>query len=102
MDSEIIVTKELVFDPSSSDPPEQDEYEYWLYEFRIDSRSYTARRFTDEPQSATIVSTIRDADAEAVADAARIARYLIDVEGVKEVFRYEGKTGIYSQRVEPR
>jgi hypothetical protein len=31
------VTKRHVFEPSS-DPPDQAQYEYWVYEFTVDGR----------------------------------------------------------------
>jgi len=96
-----LLEKRYHFDPSSSDPPGQDEYEYWIYRFAVDSRTYKVRRYTDFPEEAHILSNIRNADEQALADAALIAKYLVDQEGVTEVNRYNTATGIFDRRVVP-
>jgi len=97
----LTVTKRYVFEPSAFDPPDQDQYEYWIYEFQVEGREYVVRRYADEPDQATIVSNVRNADEQALADAAEIARYLIDREGVSAVFRYDTKSGGFGRKVAP-
>jgi len=101
MDERLTVTKRHVFEPSAVDPPDHDQYEYWLYEFQVEGREYAVRRYTDEPDQATILSNVGNADEQALADAADIARYLIDQEGVATVSRYDAKTGVFGRKVEP-
>src|SRR5215204_6916292 len=95
------VTKRHVFEPSAFDPPDQDQYEYWIYEFTLEGREYQVRRYTDQPDVATILSNIRNADQQALADAAEIARHLIENEGVRTIYRYDTKTGGFGRKVEP-
>jgi hypothetical protein len=101
VDERLTVTKRHVFEPSAFDPPDQDQYEYWIYEFQVEGREYVVRRYTDEPDRATILSNVRNADEQALADAVQIARYLIEREGVATVFRYDTKTGVFGRKVEP-
>jgi hypothetical protein len=96
-----LLEKTLHFDPSTSDPPEQDEYEYWMYRFDVDGRIYDVRRYTDFPTEAHFLSTIRNADEQALLDAASIARYLVDHEGVSTVNRHNTATGVFDRRVQP-
>jgi hypothetical protein len=97
----LTVTKQHVFEPSAFDPPEQDQYEYWAYEFNVEGREYAVRRYTEDPHEATILTNVRNADEQALADVAAIARYLIESEDVTTVFRYDTKTGVFSRKVEP-
>jgi hypothetical protein len=96
------VDKEYVFEPSAFDPPEQDQYEYWVYSFDVDGRDYTVRRYCDEPEEAHILSTVRNADAQALGDARTIARFLIEEEGVRRVNRYNTRSGVFDRRVDTR
>ncbi len=95
------VEKQYVFEPSTFDPPEQDQYEFWAYTFEVDGRRYEVRRYCSFPEEATILSTIRNSDDRALADAALIARYLVDEEGVETVNRHNTASGLFDRRVEP-
>jgi hypothetical protein len=95
------VTKQYVFEPSDLDPPGQDQYEYWIYDFTLEDRHYGVRRYTDTPDHATILDRIRNADEQALADASAIERYLVASEGVETVYRYDTKTGVFGRVVEP-
>ena len=95
------VTKEYVFEPSAFDLPDQDQYKYWLYTFNLSERTYSARRYTDQPERATILDTIRGSDAVAQADARAIARYLMDVERVERVDAYNTHSGSFDWRIDP-
>jgi hypothetical protein len=94
--------KEYVFEPSAFDPPEQDQYEYWVYTFEIEGRDYSVRRYCDTPHEAHILSTVRNADEQALGDAAAIARFLLEEEGVRRVHRYNTRTGTFDRLVDTR
>jgi hypothetical protein len=96
-----LVKKEYRFDESSFDPPEQDEYRYWLYTFEVSGRTYFVRRYCDEADEAHILSNVRNDDEQALADAGDVARYLVDLEGVRRVNRYNTATGLFNRPVEP-
>ena len=98
----VTAEKRYVFEPSAFDPPEQDQYEYWEYDVSVEGRPYYVRRYCNEPEQATILDTIRQTDARAQADAAAIARFLVENEGVHDVYRYNTKTGVFDRRVVPR
>ena len=95
------VRRRYVFDPSMFDPPDQDEYAYCIYTFEIEGRVYDVRRYLDDPEEAHILSNVRNADEQALADARLIARHLVDEEGVRVVHRYNTKTGVFDRRVVP-
>jgi len=51
-------TKRHVLEPSAFDRADQDRYDYWIYEFIVDVREYDVRRYTGEPDFATILSNV--------------------------------------------
>ena len=93
----LVVLKEYVHDESSFDPPGQDDYEYFEYELDVDGRVYEARRYCDDDGASIERSEaiVRDEDAE------RIARFLVEREGVGRVTRLSRETGAYTRVVEP-
>jgi hypothetical protein len=92
------VEKRYVFEPALG-PEDQDQYEYWAYSFDVDGRVYDVRRYCDDADEATILSDVRNADEQALADAERIARYLIEHDGVLRVYRYDTRTGVFGRLV---
>jgi hypothetical protein len=93
----MVVLKEYVHDESAFDPPEQDDYEFFEYEIDVDGRVYEARRYCgdDEASVERSEAIVRDEDAE------RIARFLVEHEGVVRVTRLSRETGAYTRVVEP-
>lgn len=92
------VEKRHVFEPAVG-PEGEDRYEYWAYCFDLDGRVYDVRRYCDDADEATILSDVRSADEQALADAERIARYLIEHESVLRVYRYDTRTGVFGRLV---
>ena len=88
-------------DPRAFDPPAQDQDEYWLYTFELSGRTYSVRRYTDEPERAAILDIIRRSDEGALADARAIARYLIETEEVGRVDAYNTSSGVYDWPIDP-
>src|SRR5436309_15574037 len=62
------VEKRRMFEPSTSSPPEQDQYEYWVYSFDRDGRVFEVRRYCDDPDEAMILTNIGDGDEGALQD----------------------------------
>jgi hypothetical protein len=56
---------------------------------------------TDTADGATIFANIWNADEQALADATVTARHLIESGGVRRVFRYDTKTGVFGREVQP-
>jgi hypothetical protein len=95
VEGDMVVLKEYVHDRSAFDPPEEDDYRFFEYEFELGDRVYEARSYVDEDE-ATIGRSegiVRDADAE------RIAQFLIAREAVRRVTRFDRRTGTYSRIV---
>jgi hypothetical protein len=65
----------------------------------MDGRVYDVRRYCDEPDEATILTNIRNADSEALADADRVAAYLLERERVRRVYRYDTRRGLFRRLV---
>jgi hypothetical protein len=76
-------------------------HRYWVYEFEVAGCPYNARRYTDTADGATIFANIWNADEQALADATVTARHLIESGGVRRVFRYGTKTGVFGREVQP-
>lgn len=94
-EDDMVVLKEYVHDQSHSDPPEEDDYRFFEYEFELGDRVREARSYLedDEDMIGPPDAVVRDADAE------RIARFLIAREGVRRVTRFDRRTGAYSRIV---
>ncbi len=78
-------TKEYVFEPSAFDPPDQDEYEYWVYTFRFGERELTFRRYVHDYDEASIAGPPRKAEIYDDAEFAEAVEYLVREEGVRRV-----------------
>jgi hypothetical protein len=91
----LVVLKAYCHDESSFDPPEQDDYRWFQYEVDVDGRVYEVRNYVDDDEASISrwVGGVRDEDA------ARIARFLIEHEGVRRVTRISTKTGGYTRVV---
>jgi hypothetical protein len=91
----MVVLKAYCHDESAFDPPEQDEYRWFQYEIDVDGRIYEVRNYVDDDEASISrrEATVRDDDA------ARIARFLIEHEGVRRVTRYNRRSGIYDHIV---
>ena len=79
------VTKEYVFEPSVFDPPDQDEYEYWVYTFEFGDHELAFRRYLDDPEEASIPDAPRKAEIYDDAEFAEAVAYLVREEGVQRV-----------------
>jgi hypothetical protein len=91
----MVVLKEYCHDESAFDPPEQDDYEFFEYEIDVDGRVYEVRRYCYEDEASVQRSEaiVRDGDA------LRIARFLVEHEGVRRVTRLSKRTGAYTRIV---
>jgi len=91
----MVVLKAYCHDESAFDPPEQDDYRWFQYEIDVDGRSYEVRNYVDDDEASISrwEAVVRDEDAE------RIARSLIEHEGVRRVTRLSKKTGAYTRVV---
>lgn len=90
----MVVLKEYCHDESAFDPPEQDEYEFFEYEFELGGRVYEARRYADEDEAS--VGRLGHLPAGA---ATAIARFLIEREGVRRVNRFNLRRGTFDRIV---
>lgn len=91
----MVVLKAYCHDESAFDPPEQDDYRWFQYEIDVDGRTYEARNDVDDDEASISrwEAIVRDEDA------ARIARFLIEHEGVRRVTRMSKETGAYTRVV---
>jgi hypothetical protein len=92
----MVVLKEFCHDESAFDPPQQDDYQWFEYEIDVDGRIYDVRRYVYEDDASITRSEaiVRDGDAR------RIARFLIEHEGVRRVNRLSWKTRAYTRIVD--
>ena len=92
----MVVLKAYCHDESAFDPPEQDDYRWFQYEIRVDGRIYEVRNYVDDDEASISrrEATVQDEDA------ARIARFLIEHEGVRLVTRLSERTGAYTRIVD--
>jgi len=95
VDDGLVVFKEYRHDRSAFDPPDQDDYRFFEYEFELEGRVYDGRRYLGE-DNATIGRALRRMPR---GDATRIARFLIDRDGVRRVDRFSIAFGIYNRIV---
>jgi hypothetical protein len=69
------------------------EYRYWVISFDFRDRTYKARIYTDRPREASIHGPLRTNDEKSQRDLEAMARYLVEVEGVRKVLTTEDPSG---------
>jgi hypothetical protein len=93
--AEFSVTKEYREDLGEQDSEGYYDYayRYWAIRFDFGDRSYGARIYRDSQDEADITGPLRTANEQSQRDLEAMARYLVEVEGVKTVLTLSDPSG---------
>jgi len=93
--SDFEVTKEYREDLGEKDAEGYYDYayRYWVISFDFGDRTYAGRIYTDRRDEASITGPFRTAEKRSQRDLEAMARYLVEVEGVRQVLTLTDPSG---------